>query len=273
MSRRRTPIGTQPPEPPVVPDGARLPELDERKVIDIAAQARAISERAASSPGIDVSLVSEMEADEPSGPIEPPLPYELQRLGTQPPIDLAGMSSPDDVAGMSSPDDVALGTPSPDDVAFGTPSPDDDAIGTWPPAVAPGPDDLPDLIIRFRTPGTSKPDALPDDGVRHRTSDVQFAAGTQTAAPALSRAGEGGDAHGDARADTSDFAAGTEPAARALPRARTGGGRVAATEPAKVASGTIEPTDVVPKIDPDEEHAVIVQIDEAWLDRLDLPPE
>ena len=54
---------------------------------------------------------------------------------------------------------------------------------------------------------------------------------------------------------------------------------VAATEPAKMVSGTIEP-----KRDPaleahkraiaaDQEHAVIVQIDDDWLERLDLPME
>jgi hypothetical protein len=49
---------------------------------------------------------------------------------------------------------------------------------------------------------------------------------------------------------------------------------VSATEPSKTVSGIIlERTDVTPKVDADEEHAVVVQIDESWLERLDLPPE
>ena len=48
---------------------------------------------------------------------------------------------------------------------------------------------------------------------------------------------------------------------------------VSATEPAKTVSGTIENTDPTPKIDADEEHAVVVRIDDTWLERLDLPPE
>jgi hypothetical protein len=48
---------------------------------------------------------------------------------------------------------------------------------------------------------------------------------------------------------------------------------VSATEPSKTVSGTIEKTDVAPKIDADEEHAVVVTIDDSWLERLDLPPD
>ena len=49
---------------------------------------------------------------------------------------------------------------------------------------------------------------------------------------------------------------------------------VSATEPSKSVSGIIlERTDVTPKIDPDEENAVVVHIDDSWLERLDLPPE
>ncbi len=59
---------------------------------------------------------------------------------------------------------------------------------------------------------------------------------------------------------------------------------ISATEPAKTISGTIitarplgaaaiESTEPTPKIDPDEEHAVVVHLDDAWLERLDLPPE
>ncbi|MBA3503509.1 MAG: hypothetical protein M4D80_38245 [Myxococcota bacterium] len=49
---------------------------------------------------------------------------------------------------------------------------------------------------------------------------------------------------------------------------------ISATEPSKSVSGIIlEKTDVTPKVDADEEHAVVVQIDDSWLERLDLPPE
>ena len=239
--RRRTPLGTEPPDvetprprPLDIAEwqlGAAPIEIDERKSIEI-----------------DVPHVIEMEADEPSGPIEPPLPFELQ-------LRLEHVARP--------------------------------------------PDDLPDVNVRFRTPratGVPQPDAPPDIAAcaPDAAPDIvaqQFAAGTQTAAPALPSARTGAeditatgaaidaaagiaiDAAIDAATDADQFAAGTQPAAPALPRARTGGGRVAATEPAKVASGTIEQTDLIPKVDADEEHAVIVQIDDAWLERLDLPAE
>ena len=48
---------------------------------------------------------------------------------------------------------------------------------------------------------------------------------------------------------------------------------ISATEPSKTVSGTIEKTDVTPKVDADEERAVVVQIDDTWLERLDLPSE
>jgi hypothetical protein len=49
---------------------------------------------------------------------------------------------------------------------------------------------------------------------------------------------------------------------------------VSATEPSKSVSGIIlEKTDVTPKVDADEEHVIVVQIDDSWLERLDLPQE
>ena len=48
----------------------------------------------------------------------------------------------------------------------------------------------------------------------------------------------------------------------------------AAAVPPKEASGTIEskpPAVERPPIDPDQEHTIIVQIDDAWLERLDPP--
>lgn len=48
---------------------------------------------------------------------------------------------------------------------------------------------------------------------------------------------------------------------------------ISATEPSLTVSGTIEKTDVTPKVDADEELAVVVQIDDTWLERLDLPSE